>query len=93
MAFIIHELVWDDWNIEHIARHHVSPEEVEEVCFSKHWPLRAKGQDKRALLGQTNGGRYLLVILGKRGEGLYYPVTARDMTEAEHRRYQEWKRR
>lgn len=32
---IIRKLIWDEWNIEHIARHHVSPEEVEQICKSE----------------------------------------------------------
>lgn len=28
----IRRLIWDAWNVAHIARHHVIPEEVEEVC-------------------------------------------------------------
>ncbi|MDO8671953.1 MAG: hypothetical protein Q7O66_11060 [Dehalococcoidia bacterium] len=87
MPTLIRELLWDDWNEEHIARHHVSPSEVEEVCFSDPWFLRARGKDKRAVYGQTQGGRYLFVILGGRGSGIFYPVTARDMTEAERQRY------
>lgn len=29
------ELHWDDKNIEHIARHHVTPNEIEEITFSE----------------------------------------------------------
>jgi hypothetical protein len=29
----IDHLVWDDWNREHIARHNVTPEEVEQVIL------------------------------------------------------------
>jgi hypothetical protein len=32
----IRRLIWDDWNIAHIARHEVSPDEVEEVCDAEH---------------------------------------------------------
>ena len=31
----IDELVWDDWNEEHIARHGVRPEEVKEAVFDQ----------------------------------------------------------
>lgn len=37
----IGELIWDDWNVEHIADHGVAPEEVEEVCFDKPLVRRA----------------------------------------------------
>ena len=29
---VIKKLIWDEWNVTHIARHKVLPEEVEEVC-------------------------------------------------------------
>lgn len=93
MPLVIRELLWDDWNEEHIGNHHVSRSEVEEVCFGDPWVLRAKGKDKRATYGQTQGGRYLLVVLGQRGGGMFYPVTARDMTESERRGYREHRRR
>jgi hypothetical protein len=32
---VIQKLIWDEWNISHIARHDVSPEEVEQVCHGK----------------------------------------------------------
>ena len=32
MTIVINALIWDEWNKEHIARHGVTPEEVEEVC-------------------------------------------------------------
>jgi len=37
----IDELIWDDWNVEHIAGHDVEPEEVEEVCFGRPLVRRA----------------------------------------------------
>ncbi len=91
MPLTISDLIWDDWNEEHIARHHITPGEVEEICYGEPWTLRARGQDTWALYGQTDGGRYLMVILAHRGHGIYYPVTARPMSDAERRRYQRWK--
>jgi hypothetical protein len=29
---VISRLIWDSWNVAHIARHEVVPDEVEEVC-------------------------------------------------------------
>ena len=29
---MVNGLIWDEWNKEHIAKHGISPEEVEEVC-------------------------------------------------------------
>lgn len=87
----IAELFWDDGNVEHLARHHVSPTEVDEVCLEDPWILRGR-EGKRVVYGRTFAGRYLLVILGSRGGGLFYPITARDMTEAERRRYRQARR-
>jgi len=86
----IRELFWDEANESHIARHGVTPDEVEEVCFGRHWMLRASGR-RKAVFGQTASGRYLLVILDMWDYDEYYAITARDMTVAERRRYQAWK--
>jgi uncharacterized protein len=84
----IDEVLWDDWNSEHIARHHVSPEEVEDICFERYWEQNAGG-GKRSLWGQTSAGRYLLIFGVEREPGQFYPISARDMTQTERRRYQE----
>jgi uncharacterized DUF497 family protein len=92
MPFRIRQIVWDDWNEEHLARHHVTPIEAEQVCFSD--PLVMRGREgTKTLWGQSDAGRYLLVVLGERGEGIFYPVTARDMTESERRNYHQKKGR
>jgi hypothetical protein len=84
----IREVLWDDWNTAHIARHHVNPEEVEDICLNHCWELNAGG-GKRALFGQTSAGRYLLIVGAHRGGGQFYPISARDMTQTERCRYQE----
>lgn len=38
-------------------------------------------------LGRTLAGRYLMVVLIDEGRGVGFPVTARDMNQAERRRY------
>lgn len=92
MPFPIRHLVWDDWNEEHLGRHNVSPDEAEEVCLADPLVLRGRGGTK-TLYGLTDAGRYLLVVLAERGSGIYYPVTARDMTETERRSFRQWKGR
>jgi uncharacterized DUF497 family protein len=82
----INDLLFDDWNEEHIARHHIEPEEVEEVCLGRPYVSRTR-EGKLRVIGQTDGGRYLIVILAPRGQGVYYPITARDATESERRLY------
>ncbi len=92
MAFTVGGLLWDDWNTEHIARHAVKPEEVAQVCAAAPWVLRAQGTDKWAVYGQTDAGRYLLVILAARRGDEFYPVTARDMSNTERRRFRQRRR-
>jgi hypothetical protein len=40
----IHEFIWTQDRIDHIARHRISPEEVEEVCFGQSWSGAQKQQ-------------------------------------------------
>jgi uncharacterized DUF497 family protein len=79
---IIRRLIWDARNKKHIARHHVVPDEVEEVVFFGN-PLPDKGDthNRLVLIGETQGARILEVVLQNRGEGLWYPVTAYDASE------------
>ena len=80
----ITDFEWDDENIEHIADHGVSPEEVEEACY--HRPYVLKGREGRYLVySQTGDGRYLLTVAVYRGQGIIRVITARDMTESERR--------
>ena len=73
---------WDEHNIEHIARHGVNPEEVEEACHNR--PYVLAGRESRYLIyGQTDDGRYILTVGVYRGKGVMRVITARDMTEAE----------
>jgi uncharacterized protein len=92
----IHELIWPEDRIDHIARHNVMPEEVEEVCFSQSLIQRAKSEGKNPVyyvLGQTASGRYLFCVVIQFPDGRGYPVTARSMTHKEKRRFMQWKRR
>ena len=75
-------LCWDDENREHIARHGVSSQEVEEACRGR--PKVLRGRCGRYLvLGRTAEGRYLLVVLTYLGRGEARPITAREMDERE----------
>lgn len=75
--------------IEHIARHGVVPIEAEEVAFDNQVYAR-KGRDELLyLLGTTQAGRYLFMVViltGRPGEVRI--VTAREMMEKEKKYYQ-----
>jgi len=92
----IHNLLWPDERIEHIARHAVTPAEFEEVCFGHSLVLRAKSEGSSPVyyvLGQTAAGRYLFCVVIAFVDGNGYPVTARSMTDKEKRRFRESKHR
>lgn len=86
----LRRLIWDTWNVPHIARHQVTPEEVEQVCQGD--PVELQSYAGRLLLiGPTEAGKMLAVVLSPLGRGVYYPVTARPASRKERRYYREQK--
>lgn len=86
----IDRLIWDSWNVAHIARHEVISVEVEEVCHGE--PKVEEGyKGHLQLVGPTNAERVLAIILEPIEPRLYYPITARDASRKERQRYREWK--
>lgn len=62
--------------MQHIARHHITPDEVEAICHG--FPLTLRGQQKNRLvvIGLTEEKRILAIILESKGGGKYYAITA-----------------
>ena len=85
----VRRLIWDTWNIAHIARHDVIPDEVEEVCHG--WPVTNQTYKGRIrVVGPTRSRRMLTVILAPADEpGVYYLVTARPADRKERRSYEQ----
>ena len=56
-------IAWDEWNIDHIARHGVTREEAEHVVrhAGAPWPQQ-KGDDKLVVWGPTEVGRLLQLL-------------------------------
>ncbi len=80
----IDDLEWTLERVDQIALHEVTPEEVEEVFISAPVFKRGRGGVYEAW-GQTESGRYLLVIFRYLGHNRGRPITARDMDENEKR--------
>jgi len=78
---------WNEWNLEHIARHGVEPEEVEYVVLAarRPWP-RYRGDDKWLVCGRGRGGRFLQVVYILDEDNLVFVIHARPLTDAEKRR-------
>ena len=83
----ISRLEWDDYRVEHIARHNIEPDEVWEVCEDPHHLARRHGQNRYLVYGQTVDGRYLFVVLESSRGTTYKPITARNMTVNEKRNF------
>jgi len=84
------EITWFDWNsdnIEHIGRHNVSPDEVEDVAFDDEPWIRKGRKGTRYMLGYTVAGRYLFIVYVLRGKGIARVITAMDMDEKTRKLY------
>lgn len=84
----INEFVWNQETIEHILRHNVLPEEVEEMCFNSPHIIKSKQAARGAnpvyyAMGKTESGRYLLVVFIYLGKNRALVITARDMDDKE----------
>ncbi len=87
------ELLWDEANESHIARHKVTRQEVVEVVFGSGAVFAVEDDHRRGRLlayGMTATNRHLLVVLDEpTTSGMAYVVTARPMTTRERREYKE----
>ena len=85
---IIRRLNWDDWNREHINKHAVTREEVEEVLAGSPLVGRSRSKPDRIVeIGPTNAGRLLFIALGPdpHEPGVWYPFSARPAHRIERR--------
>lgn len=77
----ISSVKWTDRSIWHIARHAVTPEEVEEVCFNEdEAPFIRLGRGNLCyVFGKTYSNRYLFIVVRFIRHGEVKVITARDM--------------
>lgn len=87
----IRVLLWDEWNEQHIARHNVEPEEVEEVAFGRVSLAVKIRRGRYRITGQAESGRYLTIFVDRVDSEVFYPVTARDSTDSETWRLRRWR--
>ena len=80
------QLIWDDWNEEHIARHRVEADEAAEAVRNAAFMVRSRN-GSYITVGPTDAGRPLFIVLAPREGRAYYVVTARDATLGEQRRF------
>lgn len=83
----ITQILWDADTIYHIAKHNVSPGEVEEAVFEGN-SIILKGRESRyIILSKTISGRYLTIVVAFKLKGRVRVITARDMDDKERRYY------
>jgi uncharacterized protein len=89
----IEGLIWLDGIVDKLAlKHHVAVHEVEEL-FGGNPRIRFverghhEAEDVYVALGQSEAGRYLIAFFIWKVDKRALPISARDMTVAERRRY------
>ncbi len=84
----ISQILWDEESVYHIAKHGISPIEVEEAIFEGN-PLILKSRDGRYIvLSRALSGRYMTIVVAFKLKGRVKMITARDMDEKERKYYQ-----
>ena len=90
---VISRIIWKDQFVEKLAdKHRVSVTEAEEVLgarphIRKMSKGRVRGENVYGAYGQTAGGRYLIVFYIRKLTGEIFPISARDMDDAERNYY------
>jgi uncharacterized DUF497 family protein len=84
---VIDELIWDEWNINHIKKHNVKSNEVEEACDNLIEVFESYN-NRLIILGKTDKKRILAIIMAQIDKNSYYVVTARDASRKERKLYE-----
>lgn len=77
------DLVWDEWNVKHIAKHNVTRAEVEQI-FTRTVRAKKSYKDRLIAFGKTREKRLLTVVLEKEKKG-YYVLSSRDASRKERK--------
>ena len=89
----IREIIWLDQFLDKIEhKHGLTADEVAEVLRSRPRITRiepgdVEGEDLYRALGRTHAGRYVAVFFILKRGGTALPISARDMTPKEKKRY------
>ena len=76
-------LVWDEFNKEHIKKHKLTIQEVENAV--QNTATHNQGYGNRFILIGRSENRILAIVLAKQKKGSYYVVTARDASKKERK--------
>jgi len=73
------QIIWDETNVDHIAEHGVTPDEVADVLRNRRNPTyRRKSDGRFETFGWTTTCQHILVIWEEINDGprMVFPVTA-----------------
>ena len=79
-------IIWDDesdadGNIQHIAEHGLTIDDVEYVLMNPTQEGVSRSSGRPCCLGYTESGDYIIVIYEQYDDDMLYPVTAYDVEE------------
>jgi uncharacterized DUF497 family protein len=89
----VSSFIWLDEIVEKlVVKHHVVPDEVEQVFENrpnfKRWQRgHLRGEDMYQAVGQTEAGRYLVIFFTYKQTGEALVISARDMDRKERKSY------
>jgi uncharacterized DUF497 family protein len=83
---------WDNANISHIAKHHVTPDEAEDVFFDEQNVLdddvrHLSAEERFIIIDKTQKGRLLYQIFTRRGDKIRV-ISSRDINKKEVRLFE-----
>jgi hypothetical protein len=79
-------VIWDldddpDGNVQHVAEHDLTKEDVEDVLFEPEHRATSRSSGLPVVFGSTSTGRFIAVVFQEIDEDTARPVTAYDIEE------------
>lgn len=84
-------ILWDrdddpDGNVQHIARHNLTMEDVEAVFDNPTGTDTSRSSGRPVVFGDTGNGRYIMVTYEMIDASTIYPITAFDVARPKRKR-------
>ena len=80
-------ITWTEESEDHIARHGVTPQEVQQSLYTRPRWITPGRSDTTLVYAMTDAARHLLIVIAPALDGGVYVVTARDLTDSERRTF------
>lgn len=82
------KLIWDEWNREHIKKHNITVDEVEEAYILYELVARTR-KGRSEIISRIRNGRMITVFVSYERQPGPYVVSARDSSKKERSIYYE----